>query len=88
MLLRKELLRGFIKENNLTTAREIQNALKDVFASTLEEMFEAELEDHLGYSKYDYRNKEPKNSRNGSSTKKVLSDLGKMDVNAIILVYH
>jgi len=58
----------FIKENNLTTAREIQNALKDVFASTLEEMLEAELEDHLGYSRYDYKNKETKNSRNGSCT--------------------
>jgi len=80
MLLKKELLREFIKENNLTTAKEIQNALKDVFASTLQEMLEAELEDHLGYSRYDYKNKETKNSRNGSSAKKVLSDLGEMEL--------
>ncbi|WP_242966447.1 hypothetical protein [Clostridium sp. BSD9I1] len=51
MLLRKELLREFIRENNLTTAREIQDALKDVFASTLYEMLEAELDEHLGYTK-------------------------------------
>lgn len=41
MLLKKELLREFIRENNLTTARDIQNALKDIFANTLEEMLEA-----------------------------------------------
>jgi len=71
MLLRKELLREFIRENNLTTAREIQNALKDVFASTLQEMLEAELDEHLGYTKYDYKNKTTKNSRNCTSPKKV-----------------
>lgn len=80
MILRKELLREFIRENNLTTAREIQDALKDVFASTLQEMLEAELDDHLGYSKYDYKNKTTKNSRNGSSPKRVLSDLGEVDL--------
>lgn len=80
MILRKELLREFIRENNLTTAKEIQDALKDVFASTLQEMLEAELDDHLGYSKYDYKNKTTKNSRNGSSPKRVLSDLGEVDL--------
>lgn len=44
MLLKKELLTEFIRENNLTTARDIQNALKDVFASTLQEILEAELD--------------------------------------------
>lgn len=38
MVLRKELLREFIKENDLTTAKEIQNALKEVFASILQEI--------------------------------------------------
>jgi len=80
MVLRKELLREFIKENDLTTAKEIQNALKEVFASTLQEMLEAELDDHLGYSKYDYKNKETKNSRNGNSSKRVLSDLGELEI--------
>lgn len=80
MLLRKELLREFIRENNLTTAREIQDALKDVFASTLQEMLEAELDEHLGYTKYDYKNKATSNSRNGTSSKKVLSDLGEIEL--------
>lgn len=79
-MLKKELLREFIRENNLTTAQELQQALKDLFASTLQEMLEAELDDYLGYSKYDYKNKTTKNSRNGNTTKKVLSDFGELDI--------
>lgn len=79
-MLKKELLRDFIRENNLTTAQELQQALKDLFASTLQEMLEAELDDYLGYSKYDYKNKATKNSRNGSTSKKVLSDFGEVDI--------
>ncbi len=80
MVLRKELLREFIKENDLTTTKEIQNALKEVFTITLQEMLEAELDDHLGYSKYEYKNKETKNSRNGNSSKRVISDLGELEI--------
>lgn len=79
-MLKKELLREFIRENNLTNAQELQQALKDLFASTLQEMLETELDDHLGYSKYDYKNKTTKNSRNGSTSKRVLSDFGEVDV--------
>lgn len=43
-MLKKELLREFIRENNLSTAHELQQALKELFASTLQEMLEAELE--------------------------------------------
>lgn len=43
-------------------------------------MLEAELDDYLGYSKYDYKNKTTKNSRNGNTTKKVLSDFGEVDI--------
>ena len=34
-------------------------------------MLEAEMDDHLGYSKYDYKNKETDDSRNGYSPKTV-----------------
>ena len=39
-------------------------------------MLEAELEDDLGYSKYDYKNKETGNRRNGFSKKTVTSSMG------------
>lgn len=47
----KEQLRAFIKENNLKTADDAQQALKELFKDTIQEMLEAELETDLGYSK-------------------------------------
>ena len=43
--------------------------LKKMVGEVLENGLEAELDDELGYSKYDYRNKNTKNSRNGYSRK-------------------
>ncbi|ALS21098.1 MULTISPECIES: hypothetical protein [Paenibacillus] len=53
----KEQLRQFIKENNLVTAQDAQNALKELFAETIQEMLEAEMDTHLGYEKNDVKNK-------------------------------
>ncbi|MDF2505365.1 MAG: transposase [Clostridium sp.] len=77
---RKELIKQIIKETNPTSAKDVQETLKDLFADTLKEMLEAELDDHLGYSKYDYKNKNTSNSRNGRSSKKVISDLGEFQL--------
>lgn len=76
----KEQLRSFIKENNLVTAQDAQNALKDLFAETLQEMLEAEMDTHLGYSKHDLQNKQTKNSRNGKSKKTVTSEYGDQEI--------
>ncbi|MCY6485443.1 IS256 family transposase [Clostridium aestuarii] len=77
---RKELIKQLIKETKPTSAKDVQQTLKELFSDTLKEMLEAELDDHLGYSKYDYKNKNTTNSRNGRSSKKVLSDLGEFDL--------
>jgi transposase-like protein len=76
----KEQLRSFIKENNLVTAQDAQNALKDLFAETLQEMLEAEMDTHLGYSKHEVQNKQTKNSRNGKSKKTVTSEYGDQEI--------
>lgn len=51
----REVLRAFIKDYKLQTAEDVQNALKDMFADTLQEMPEAEMGTTLGYEKYDVR---------------------------------
>jgi transposase-like protein len=76
----KEQLRQFIKENNLKSAQDVQNALKDLFAETLQEMLEAELDDNLGYVKNDTQNKQTTNRRNGHSKKTVRSEYGEIDI--------
>lgn len=76
----KEQLRAFIKENQLVTAQDAQNALKDLFAETLQEMLEAEMDTHLGYEKHDVQNKQTPNSRNGKSKKKITSEYGEQEI--------
>lgn len=76
----KEQLRQFIKENKLVTAQDAQNALKDLFAETLQEMLEAEMDSHLGYEKHDVKNKQTTNSRNGKSRKTVVSEYGEQEI--------
>ena len=79
-LSRKNFIKQLINENDIKSAKDIQDALKDLFAETIQEMLEAELDDELGYSKYDYKNKSTTNSRNGHSRKKVISDLGEIEI--------
>ena len=42
--------------------------------------FEAKLDEELGYSKYDYRNKSTDNSRNGYNCKKLRTSFGDVAV--------
>lgn len=73
-------IRELIKKKNLKTAGDVQEMLKEMFGKTLEQMLEAELENELGYSKYNYQEKDTDNSRNGHSKKKVRSDYGELDL--------
>ena len=77
----KEQLRAFIRENNLVTAQDAQEAVKTLFGQLIQEMLEAELEHELGYSRYDYRNKKTDNARNGHTKKTVKSELGALEIN-------
>ena len=59
---------------------DIQDLFKSFVAAALEGGLEAELDEELGYSKYDYRNKETNNSRNGYSKKTMKTSFGDMDI--------
>ncbi|MEK3987516.1 transposase [Paenibacillus sp. FSL K6-3166] len=70
----KTQLREFIKESNLVSAKDEQNALKDLSTETIQEMLEAEMDTHLGYGKHEDRAKLTPNSLNGKSRKTVVSE--------------
>ena len=57
-----------------------QDLFKSFVAAALEGGLEAELDEELGYSKYDYRNKETNNIRNGYSKKTMKTSFGGMDI--------
>jgi len=78
MLNKSEVLRKLIEEYDVKTTKDVQEMLKDLFAGTIQEMLEAELEDHLGYERYDNKSKGTANSRNGYRSKKVKSDFGEV----------
>jgi putative transposase len=67
-------LREFIKDSNLVSAKNEQNALKDLFTKTIQEMLEAEMDTHLGYGKHEVRAKLTPNSLNGKSRKTVVRE--------------
>ena len=55
-------------------------AMRDMMSVILEDVLDEELDEELGYSKYDYRNKNTDNSRNGHSKKTMYTSYGDMDV--------
>ncbi len=48
---------------------DIQNKLKRLFAGTIEQMLEAEMDEHLGYEKNSIEGHNTGNSRNGYGKK-------------------
>jgi len=58
----------------------VQELFKEMVSTVLENGLEAELDEELGYSKYDYRNKQTDNSRNGYSEKTMKTSFGDMDI--------
>ena len=51
-----------------------------IASEIMEKGLEAELDDELGYSKYDYKNKDTDNSRNGHSSKRLRTSFGDVEV--------
>ena len=49
---KKNIVRELIKTYDIKTAKDIQEALKDLLGETLQDMLEAEMNEHLGYEKY------------------------------------
>jgi putative transposase len=59
---------------------DIQRKLKRLFAGTIEQMLEAEMEEHLGYEKHSVEGNNSGNSRNGYNHKTIISDYGESEI--------
>lgn len=77
---RRELIGEFLKENPINDPNDINELVKELIAQVVENGLEGELDEELGYTKYDYKNKETDNSRNGYSKKTVHSSFGDMEL--------
>ena len=77
---RKAFISSLLEHYQPKDAQDIQEMLKDLLGDTLQSMLEAEMDEHLGYSKDDYQNKETDDSRNGYSPKTVTSTMGTLNL--------
>ena len=68
------------EEYDLKSASDVESALLDMFGGFIEQALEAELDQHLGYSRYDFRNKSTSNSRNGRKNKTIQTRLSETTI--------
>jgi putative transposase len=72
-----ELLKEYKKPDDLIGGQGILNQLKKAL---LERALKGEMNHHLGYSKYSQEGKNTGNSRNGMSTKKIITEDGELNL--------
>lgn len=77
---RRAKIRELLQASNISSMDDIQNLFKETIAEFMENGLEAELDDELGYSRYDYRNKDTDNSRNGHSSKTLRTSFGDTEI--------
>lgn len=77
---RRAKIRELLQASNISSMEDIQNLFKETIAEFMENGLEAELDDELGYSRYDYRNKDTDNSRNGHSSKTLRTSFGDTEI--------
>jgi len=62
------------------SVEDVHEMLKNLFKDTLQQIFEAEMENHLGYQKHSVEGNNTGNSRNGYSKKSLKTRFGETEV--------
>lgn len=76
------MMRDYLKNNDISikNGTDVNSIMRDMMSVLLEGVLDEELDEELGYSKYDYRNKDTDNSRNGHSKKTMHTSYEDMEV--------
>ena len=75
---KRNIIQQLLQEYDIETAEDIQDALKDLLGGTIKEMMDAEMNNHLGYSKSERSDND--DYRNGYKSKRVNSSYGAMEI--------
>ena len=75
---KKNIIGMLLEEYDIKSAKDIEDALKDLLGGTIQEMLESEMDEHLGYQEYE-RSDNP-DSRNGRKTKKIRGSFGETEI--------
>ena len=65
---------------NCETMADVQELIRNLIKKTVEQMLEAEMDEHLGYEKYSIAGDNSGNSRNGYNKKTVQTELGETEL--------
>ncbi len=74
------MMNGYLKENPVKNGTDVNGLMREMMSVILEGSLDGEMEEELGYSKYDFRNKETDNSRNGYNSKTLHTSYGDMEL--------
>ena len=77
---RREKIRELLQLAGVQGMDDIQALYKETIAEFLETGLTSELDEELGYDRYDYQNKTTGNSRNGHSKKTLRTSFGNIDI--------
>lgn len=77
---RREKILNFVHEMGAEGIEDLHDVYKMMIGAVIDGGLEAELDEQLGYSKYDYRSKEVNNSRNGHSKKTLKTSFGDTEI--------
>lgn len=78
----KRLLNLIQDEYEIKSEGDIEATLLDIFGHFIEHALEVELDQHLAYSRYDFRNKSTSNTRNRRKPKTIQTPMGKTTIQA------
>lgn len=77
---KRNVIGSLIEMYDIKSAKDLQDALKDLLGDTLQEMLESELDEQLGYEKYESTDTAKTNYRNGYKTKRIKSAAGEVEL--------
>ena len=77
---KKEIIASLLETYEIKSTGDIQEALKDLLGGTIQEMLEAELDEHMRYAKSEQTGEAKTNYRNGHKPKTLKSTVGEIDV--------
>ena len=75
---KRNIIARLLQEYDIRTAKDIEDALKDLLGGTIQEMLEAEMDEHLGYSSYE--RSDNTDYRNGKKAKKIRGNFGETEI--------
>lgn len=75
---KRQIIRQLLQEYDIESAKDIQEALKDLLGATIKELMEAEMGEHLGYEKSERSGSD--DYRNGYKAKTVNSSYGPLRI--------